>query len=134
MLAIDQPGRSTGFSPLFPSRLPKTHRLVRTALLCGALLLPAQAVEVAGLHCEYRSDPQGIDVVAPRLEWRLSSARRGEHQTAYQILVATSPDMLARDQGDLWDSGKITSNRSIQVEYAEISLTTAVQLRKGNFV
>jgi alpha-L-rhamnosidase len=34
------------------------------------------------------------------------------------VLVASSPDLLAKDQGDLWDSKKVASDQSIQVEYA----------------
>ena len=34
------------------------------------------------------------------------------------MLVASSPDILARDGGDLWDSGRVASDQSIHVEYA----------------
>ena len=34
------------------------------------------------------------------------------------MLVASTPELLAKDQGDLWDSGKVASDQSIQVEYA----------------
>ena len=34
------------------------------------------------------------------------------------MLVASTPELLAKDQGDLWDSGKVVSDQSIQVEYA----------------
>jgi alpha-L-rhamnosidase len=39
-------------------------------------------------------------------------------QTAYQVLVASTPQRLAQDQGDLWDSGRVASDRSIHVVYA----------------
>ena len=42
---------------------------------------------------------------------------RGQKQTAYQVLVASTPKLLAKDQGDLWDSGKVASDQSIQVEH-----------------
>ena len=83
------------------------------------------ALEVSGLRCEYRVDPQGIDAVVPRLEWRLAGTRRSERQTAYQILVATKPEVLAQDQGDLWDSGRVASDHTIQVPYAGKPLTSA---------
>ncbi|HOX58435.1 MAG TPA: family 78 glycoside hydrolase catalytic domain [Candidatus Paceibacterota bacterium] len=74
-------------------------------------------VRVEGLRCEYFVNPLGIEVARPRLSWLLQSGRRGEVQAAYQVLVATSPDLLRRNQGDLWDSGRVASDRSIQVEY-----------------
>ena len=48
----------------------------------------------------------------------LRSTGRGEHQTAYQVLVASSEEALSRDRGDLWDSGKVLSEESIQVPYS----------------
>jgi len=93
-----------------------------TVLIFAALLLTQQialhATEVTNLSCEYLVNPLGVDVPKPRLSWKISSERRGELQTAYRILVASTAEKLARDQGDLWDSGKVVSDQSIQVEYA----------------
>jgi alpha-L-rhamnosidase len=69
------------------------------------------------LRCEYLINPLGIDVIKPRLSWILESQERGQKQTAYQILVASSIENLYRDEGDLWDSGKVDSERSDHVEY-----------------
>ena len=38
-------------------------------------------------------------------------------QSAYRILVASSPRSLSAGTGDLWDSGKIQSDRSTQIDY-----------------
>ena len=43
----------------------------------------------AHLLCEYRVNPIGIDIAAPRLSWHVESAQRGQRQTAYRILVAS---------------------------------------------
>ena len=69
------------------------------------------------LRCEYQTNPLAIDAARPRLSWTLSSLTRGARQTAYQILVASSRQTLAADRGDLWDSGKVSSAETIQVEY-----------------
>ena len=71
-----------------------------------------------GLRCEYNPDPLGIDAARPRLSWIVQSDERGQRQTAYRVLVASSPDVLAQDRGNLWDSGKVASDRSVHVEYA----------------
>ena len=50
-----------------------------------------------------------MDVLQPRLSWVLQPrdpAARGLRQTAYQIHVASSPEMLAEGKTDLWDSGR----------------------------
>jgi len=74
------------------------------------------------LRCEYRENPLGIDAEKPRLSWKIEarsqkSEIRGQRQTAYQVLVASSEELLKKNKGDLWDSGKVASDRSIQVEY-----------------
>jgi len=83
----------------------------------------AAGVTVQELRCEYRANPLGIDVRAPRLSWQLASTERGQKQTAYRILVASSAELLQREQGNLWDSGKVNSDQSIQVRYAGKPLT-----------
>jgi len=69
------------------------------------------------LSCEYLVDPLGVDASPPRLTWTLESDRRGDVQTAYRILVASSPERLARDEGDLWDSGKVASDATALIPF-----------------
>ena len=91
-------------------------RLIVAVLLLTAAIT-CRAAEVGSLRCEYLADPLGIDAMRPRLSWVVSSSLRGDRQTAYRVLVASSPELLARGEGDLWDSGETASGRSIQVEY-----------------
>jgi alpha-L-rhamnosidase len=88
-----------------------TKQIICIALLGAFSADPALAVEVEHLRCEYLANPNGIDVLRPRLSWLLDSDRRGAKQTAYQVVVTTT-------HGELWDSGKVESAQSIQVEYA----------------
>jgi len=77
----------------------------------------AAMVDVTNLSCEDLKNPQGIDAKNPRLSWQLESDQRGQEQTAYRLLVSSSQEKLAKDKGDLWDSGKIESGQSRNVEY-----------------
>jgi alpha-L-rhamnosidase len=90
--------------------------------LTAALLLfcapTASAATLTHLRCEYLTNPLGIDVARPRLSWVIESNRRGERQTAFQVLVASSEELLKKDKGNLWDSRKVESGQSIQLEYA----------------
>jgi alpha-L-rhamnosidase len=74
------------------------------------------ALSVKNLRCEYKTDPLGIDVAKPRLSWELVSSDRGVLQTSYQIRVAATEADLARGK-TIWDSGKVSSDASNQVEY-----------------
>ncbi|MGD1029843.1 MAG: family 78 glycoside hydrolase catalytic domain [Opitutaceae bacterium] len=91
---------------------------------CAARLAGAgdPSVPPAHLRCEDLADPLGIDVPAPRLSWILPSGRRGDRQTAYQILVSGRRDILEQGKGDLWDSGRVVSDQSIFVPYAGAAL------------
>jgi alpha-L-rhamnosidase len=69
---------------------------------------------------DLRSDGLGGQPVAssqPRLSWRVESEKRAQSQSAWQILVAGSAEILAKDQGDLWDSGKQATARSPSAGY-----------------
>ncbi|MHC4282702.1 MAG: glycoside hydrolase family 78 protein, partial [Planctomycetota bacterium] len=78
----------------------------------------SKSIRVRRLRCEYRDQPLGIDHPAPRLGWTLESSVRGQKQTAYRVLVARSIKALQAGRGDLWDSGKVESNQSVNVIYA----------------
>jgi alpha-L-rhamnosidase len=91
------------------------------AVLVSILVLTCTAfaagIQLQNLRCEMLTNPQGIDVTAPRLSWQLTGSGRNIRQTAYEILVASSATKLAANQGDLWTSGKVSSNESIMVAY-----------------
>lgn len=72
------------------------------------------------LKCEYRTNPLGIDNKAPRFSWILSEASpvRGQKQTAFQIIVASSQENLKKNIGDVWDTRKIENSTSVNNIYA----------------
>jgi len=97
----------------------KTHQFRRLPFF---LLLAWGAPVLAGLSpgrltCEYLVNPLGIDTPQPRLSWMVQSKERAQKQSAYQVLVASSKLLLDSDTGDLWDSGKVLSDRTLHVAY-----------------
>jgi alpha-L-rhamnosidase len=72
----------------------------------------------ANLRCEYRTNPLGIDITQPRMSWIVESSRRGQKQTAYQVVVASTKENLSAEKADLWNSGKIVSDETICIVYA----------------
>ena len=112
------------------AHLVHTRAAVFTACFClfstmARAGLFDEGVEAEHLRCEYRQNPQGIDEAQPRLSWQLDADdARGVRQTAYHVLVASSAELLKKDAGDLWDSGKVASDKSTQVAYAGKPLTS----------
>ena len=90
----------------------------------GSISVFAEKLSAVALRCEYRVNPLGIDEAQLRLTWRVESAERGQKQTAYQILVASTAAGLKKNEGDLWDSGKIPSSQTVNVVYAGKALTS----------
>ena len=73
--------------------------------------------EVVNLLCEYQENPQGIDVLQPRLSWQIKSGQQHVIQSAYEIKVARSEAALSKEDGPIWTSGKVISDQSVNVEY-----------------
>jgi len=96
----------------------RISRILISGILLFGCLSQTFAVTLSELRTEYLKNPLGIDVLKPRLGWLVQSGQRNLKQTAYQILVASSPELLAKDQGDLWDSGKVLSDQTALIEYA----------------
>ena len=110
--------------------LKQERRLaIFAALVCSTLSALAGSVTPRKLRCEYLNDPLGIDADKPRLGWILDDGRtadadakakvpRGLGQSAYEVRVASSVALLAKDTGDLWDSGKVQSDSTAFIVYA----------------
>jgi alpha-L-rhamnosidase len=92
---------------------------------CAVQLPAATSLRVTALKCEYAVDPLGVDVAAPHLSWQVASDQNGQRQTAWQVIVASSREALAADRGDLWDSGKVNSDRTALVPYAGNALASS---------
>ncbi len=73
---------------------------------------------ITEIRTEQLVAPVGIDAPAPRLSWQITSTERNVMQTGYHILVSSSPEKLNKNEGDLWDSGKVQSEDSQWVPYA----------------
>ena len=73
------------------------------------------------LRCNALADPLGVHDAAPRLSWKLDAGgRRGARQTAYRILVSSRRGGAP----DLWDSGRVRSDATLQLPYAGRALAS----------
>lgn len=98
--------------------------------LLSFLLLAALASYVAAkdtvemvpqmLTCEDLTNPSVLETRQPRFSWintPVNDKLKGKQQMAYQILVATTKEILLKGKADLWDSGKILSAESYLITY-----------------
>lgn len=102
----------------------------RTLLLLALLGSPGLRADyrVEALRCEAAVAPLGVDASAPRLAWRIAAGERGQYQTAWRVLVASSPDLLDREIGDLWDSGRVEGSPTGPVRYGGRALDSSRQV------
>jgi alpha-L-rhamnosidase len=91
---------------------------ILTALCFFSAIATAQSdLTPTYLRAEYKVNPF-IDTDKPRLSWELQSAINNQVQTAWQIVVASAPELLTETKADAWNSEKTLSDRTIQIEYA----------------
>ncbi|WP_428937381.1 family 78 glycoside hydrolase catalytic domain [Fontivita pretiosa] len=77
------------------------------------------------LRCEYRDNPIDIETQRPRLSWRLEAddpSKRGQEQSAYQIVVIDHSGQV------IWDSGRVASSQTDQIAYGGAALATYQQV------
>jgi len=89
-------------------------------LMAAAALGGEPPAAPSGLMCELMANPELAEIVdpSPEFTWIVNSPAPGDVQTACRILVASEPETLDRDEGDLWDSGRMATGRSTGVAYA----------------
>ena len=117
----------------------KRHLQLSVVLVLPLLLAASlHAASLTNIRCEYLENPLGIAAARPRLSWVIAESQseisnsksqipRNQKQTAYQVLVASSEELLKTAKGDLWDSGKVASDQSIHVEYGGKPLASRME-------
>ena len=104
--------------------------MLGAAMVLAAPMLHAGIVP-ANLKCDTWVNPLGIDSPAPHLSWQVTDTLDGERaqsETAYEIQAASAAALLAGNQPDLWDSGKVVSAQPFNVPYAGVALTSGQQV------
>ena len=107
--------------------MPSRTVPVRLFVMLFVMLLAIAAAVGAPvkLRCDYRDNPLSIDSAQPQLSWQSNNTERNWKQSAYQILVASTPELLRAGKADVWDSGKQSSGNSIGIAYGGPELQSA---------
>lgn len=102
------------------------NRLIITAIALMAFVLSVVArsakpyVIVGELTVEGRRPSTSmivLDTTTPRFSWQIVSDRNDVMQTSYRLVVATTAADASAGRGDLWDSGDVSSSKSLWVKY-----------------
>ncbi|MGM9674004.1 MAG: alpha-L-rhamnosidase N-terminal domain-containing protein [Bacteroidaceae bacterium] len=105
----------------------KYLKMVLAAVALASQPVQAQLI-VNDLRVEHMHAPSVVDVKTPRFSWINTPRKntlRGQRQTAYQLVVASSKENMKRAVYDVWDSGKVESDESVLVDYAGPALEYA---------
>ncbi len=84
------------------------------------------AITPVKLTCENLQNPMVVDILKPRLSWinTVPENERGQSQTAWEIRIASTKENLLTGKADLWNSGKVKSNESVNIPYDGKLLTS----------
>jgi len=85
------------------------------------LLSACSDTKLSSLKVEYTETPLGMDVEKPRFSWQMISGERGQFQSAYQIVVTDEAHQ------EVWNTGKVTGDISLNIEYAGRPLKPATR-------
>src|ERR1700677_4902476 len=100
--------------------------IVVAGLTLSAGVASASAGKPQHLTCDSLDHPLGIDSAQPLFSWQLQDDGFSARQTAYRIEVATKPSLLI-GKPDVWDSGRIPSDKSFGVAYGGPQLAASTR-------
>lgn len=92
----------------------------RSLILTLLLAALAQAVEAPyALRCNLVRDPSPSVVSYPPLHfsWLVDGKRLADRQSAYQIVISSTPARARNAEADVWDSGWIQSDEPVHAGY-----------------
>lgn len=95
-----------------------TRKFALLFLIWQCYMTHVHGFSAVHLRVDYKHNPRAVVSKQPTMSWELVSANRNVKQIAYHILVADSPEKLQRSLGNVWDSGRVTSSKSIQILYS----------------
>src|SRR5690349_4226177 len=93
------------------------HMLLSLLIFVASHVCIASPLQPAHLTCEYIDNPLGIDTKQPRFAWNFTATQRNQLQSAYELILSDNSKDITQQKGNVWTTGKVTSDQSIQVAY-----------------
>ena len=64
------------------------------------------SIYITSLKTDYVSKPLALKDSKPCFSWIVESNEKRKKQTSFRVLVSSSKEVLEKNEGDIWDSGK----------------------------
>ncbi|MGY6648011.1 family 78 glycoside hydrolase catalytic domain [Wenyingzhuangia sp. IMCC45574] len=74
------------------------------------------------LLCDSKENPTLINTISPNFSWVINADGYHKSQSSYQLIVASTIDLLNEANADLWNSKKVSSSKSTYIKYAGLGL------------
>lgn len=81
-------------------------------------------MQITNMMTQYLNNPIGIEEKRPLLSYTLASDEQNQSQSSFRILVASTKELLHKNFGDLWDSGKVAKTHNYAIEYEGVTLAS----------
>ncbi len=75
------------------------------------------SITITEITCENKVEPLGVPLKGISFSWKMASGIRGQYQTSYHLVIASSENKLRRGDYDIWNTGKTESRNNLLVTY-----------------
>jgi alpha-L-rhamnosidase len=115
--AFNENGITTGGEPVRTDTNTNilNEKTAESVAFANSYAAESKAVPV-NLRCNYLNNPLGVEK-RPSLSWQIQASENNWLQSAYQILVSSSPERLTEQDADVWNSGIVTDGNSVSISY-----------------
>ena len=97
-----------------------TYGVLATETVSNAVLSAEVQTDrfiASNLSCEQVTNPLGIDTKNPLLSWIIEASMNDIRQSAYEIIVSNDKAKIDKNTGDIWNTGKVSSDVTVFVTY-----------------
>jgi hypothetical protein len=91
----------------------KMRIAVLSVIISFFLFAEAGIAQITFTQCQWQDNPETVSNARPDFSWKTDG-----NQTAYQIIVSSDLNKLNSGEGDVWNSGKVTSKECTGISYA----------------
>ena len=93
--------------------------------MCSCARHEDSSLLYTGLFTERMIGPVGLECPDPGFTWVMAGGEESRTQSAYQVLVASEPELLSESKADIWNPGRVESDQSVDVRFGGQKLETS---------